>query len=129
MPVRQIRRVACVGRVERLVQAELAQYRRESTTCGNRRECQTLHSECFEGEKDPGIRVMEKWSRWTTDADPYDVGGQLKPFWVKFLCELEKKNLLPTCSDMIEAAERQQAAENSLITMFQELRIGRKLLL
>jgi hypothetical protein len=45
VPVRQIRRVACVGRVERLVQVELTWYRRESTTCGNMRECRTLHSE------------------------------------------------------------------------------------
>ena len=129
MPVRQIRRVACVGRVERLVQAELSQYRRESTTCGNRRECRTLHSEWFEGDTDPAIRVMEKWARWTTDADPYEVSGQLKTFGVKFLCELEQKHLSPTCRNMVEASERQQAQERPLINMFHELRIGKRLLL
>lgn len=129
VPLRQIRRVACVGRVERLVQAELTQHRRESTTCRDRRECRTLHSEWFEGDTDPAICVMEKWARWMNDADPYEVEGQLKTTWVKILCELEEKHLPPTCNNIVEASERQQAQEHSLISMFRELRIGQKLLL
>ena len=129
VPVRQIRRVACVGRVERLVQAELIRYRGESTTCGNRRECRTLHSEWFEGDKDPAIHIMGEWARWMTEADPYEVSGQLKTSWVKILREVEENCLQPTCKNLVKAYERAQAQENLLISMFSELRIRRKLLL
>ena len=77
----------------------------------------TLHSEWFEGDKDPGIRVMEKWARWM-NADTYEVVGQLNTFWVQILCELEEEHLSPTCSNIVEAPERQQAQEHSLKTCF-----------
>jgi hypothetical protein len=63
-----------------------------------------------------------------TDPDPYEVVGQLRTIRIKIICELEEKHLSPTYSNLVEALERQQAQEHSLINMYRELRIARKLL-
>lgn len=68
IPIRQIRRVACVRRVERFVHTELIERRKESTACAGNPKCETLHSEWFAEEQDRADSVMLSGSRRSRTA-------------------------------------------------------------
>jgi hypothetical protein len=126
LPLRQIRRVPSVRRVERLVHNELNQYRRECTTCTRRLECGALHTEWFEVEEERAMAVMENWALWMSDAAPYRADGRLQHFWGQHLRNLEEIGLWPTSTNVIEAWHKQQAQERSLVVGFSRLQIGLK---
>ena len=72
IPIRQIRGVPNVERVEQLVHAELAQQRRRTTACLDKPKCNTVHKEWFETAESLALKVMENFSRWMLEAEPYD---------------------------------------------------------
>lgn len=126
LPLRQIRRIPCVRRVERLVHNELNRFRRECTTCMRRLECGALHTEWFEVEGERAMAVMESWALWMSDAAPYCADGQLQEFWEQHQYKLEEIGLWPTSTNVIEAWHRQQALESSLVVEFSRLQVGLK---
>ena len=126
VPIRQIRRVACVRRVERLIHAELIDCRKESTACAGNPNCETLHSEWFEEEQDRGENVMYNWARWMTDANPYEATGELKLFWANVLVSLIKSSQPLTGKVMMEVLREKEAKEALLVKAFSSLHIGRK---
>lgn len=126
LPLRQIRRVPCVRRVERLVHIELNQYRRECTTCTRRLECGAMHTEWFEIEEEKTMAVMENWALWMSDAAPYNVNCQLKNVWELCQRDIGGIGLSPTSTDVIEAWHRQQAQEDVLLAEFSRLQVGSK---
>lgn len=63
-------------RVERLVQAELKDERREEPCC---RGCGVDHKEWFEVSQQRALKVVEKWTDWIWRRQPYDLStGMLK---------------------------------------------------
>lgn len=110
-PLRQIRHVSYVRRLERIIHAELKSYRRECTTCSHRTDCGALHKEWFEVDEDLSLEVLEKWARWMTYADPYSVDGCLKTMWMDLHLEIRGCGQLPTSEKFTEALKAQQARE------------------
>ncbi|KAF2861261.1 hypothetical protein K470DRAFT_270106 [Piedraia hortae CBS 480.64] len=86
-PLRQIRRVPCALRVERLIHAELGSYRRKSTSCSDSPTCGSVHSEWFEMDVEHAEQVVDALAWWAIVADPYGVDGDLKPFWRRKLLQ------------------------------------------
>lgn len=128
IPLRQIRHIPYVKRVERLVHTELMSYRRECTTCIHRVECATLHAEWFEVDEDFALAVMQRWARWMFEADPYDIDGKLKTSWMQLYHDLRDSGQLLTSIRIVEVLEAQQAQEDALVAQFSRMSIGRKLL-
>lgn len=128
IPLRQIRHIPSVKRLERLVHAELTSYRRECTTCTRRTSCGALHNEWFEGVEDRGLDVMEKLARWMIYADPYGADGCLKSFWMDIYHQIGDFGQLPTSDSLLNALEAQEASEDALATSLSTMSIGKKLL-
>ena len=80
-----------VARVEKLIHAELKDFRHKQTKCI----CGTIHIEWFEVSHLDVAVVVEKWSAWM-ETMPYDTNGWLKrqhPEWLEELC---KPSVLPS---------------------------------
>jgi hypothetical protein len=131
IPLRQIRHVPYVRRVERLVHTELKSYRRGCTTCINRAECETLHTECVQVKEEVAPDIMEAWARWANYADPYSVDGKLEASWMDLELEIRHRGQLPTSDKItkeLQAQQVQQAQENAFVSLFANMSLRRKLL-
>ncbi|PYI12771.1 hypothetical protein BO78DRAFT_392568 [Aspergillus sclerotiicarbonarius CBS 121057] len=67
-------------RLERLAQSEL-----KSLTHDLNCACSTKHREYFRGSNVSASEVLERWSRWFVNHEPYDKKNRLKPFWAERL--------------------------------------------
>lgn len=121
LPVRQLRHVPSVRRVERLVHNELARYRRESTTCVDNPTCGAMHSEWFQVDREHAIEVMVRWTQWMSEADPYDVDGQLRTSWVQLFHDLVFAGKLPTNAEISGYSRKQEKEQQSLLDQFTNL--------
>jgi hypothetical protein len=121
VPIRQFRHIPSVWRVERLVHNELSRYRRQSTTCVDNPTCGSLHSEWFQVDKEHAIEVMVRWSKWMSEASPYDVNGLLKTAWVQLYSDLASVSKLPTSAEAIEHWRQQEKEERLLVDQFASL--------
>ncbi|KAE8132804.1 hypothetical protein BDV38DRAFT_200147 [Aspergillus pseudotamarii] len=63
--------------LERLAHAELRNLR-----CKPNCFCGAEHREYFLGEAAHGQDILDSWSRWLIEKDPYNDDGNLRPFWV-----------------------------------------------
>lgn len=57
------------------------------------------------------MRVMERWSRWTAEADPYEADEHLKARWVSVFHDLEAGMQLPTSINVMEVWRREAEAD------------------
>jgi hypothetical protein len=127
VPVRQLRHVPSVWRVERLVHNELSRYRRQSTTCVDNPTCGSLHSEWFQVDKEQAIEVMVRWSNWMSEADPYDVDGRLKLAWVQLYRDLASIGKLPTSAEVMAHWRQQEEEHQLLVDQFANLGLRKSL--
>ncbi|RAK97432.1 GIY-YIG nuclease family protein [Aspergillus ibericus CBS 121593] len=67
-------------RLERLAHSELKNLRHDPNCA-----CSTKHREYFRGSNATASEVLERWSRWFVNYEPYDKKNRLKPFWVERL--------------------------------------------
>jgi T5orf172 domain len=141
IPIRQIRHVPCVKRVELLVHIELMQQRRKETTCIDNPDCRATHAEWFEVDEAIAMGVMDRWAKWMVEAEPYGVDGLLTKEWVQICRNLQAIGELPTSANLLEAMRNlyeQQVSRHStasafsvgknLVNLFSELEITTKCL-
>ncbi|PWY83646.1 hypothetical protein BO94DRAFT_576099 [Aspergillus sclerotioniger CBS 115572] len=67
-------------RLERLARSELKGLRYDPNCV-----CSTKHRQYFRGSNATASEVLEHWSRWFVNHEPYDKENRLKPFWVERL--------------------------------------------
>ncbi|OOF98900.1 hypothetical protein ASPCADRAFT_204606 [Aspergillus carbonarius ITEM 5010] len=67
-------------RLERLAQSELKGLRYDLNCV-----CSIKHREYFRGSNATASEVLERWSRWLVNHEPYDNKKRLKPFWMQRL--------------------------------------------
>ncbi|PIG89372.1 hypothetical protein AARAC_006572 [Aspergillus arachidicola] len=63
--------------LEKLAHAELRSLRCKFTCL-----CGTEHREYFLGKVEHGQDILDSWSRWLIEKNPYSDDGNLRPFWV-----------------------------------------------
>ena len=80
-----------VARVEKLIHAELKEFRHKQTKCV----CGTIHIEWFGVSHLDVAVVVEKWSAWM-ETKPYDTNGSLKWQHRERLKELCRPSILPS---------------------------------
>ena len=127
IPLRQIRDVPCLRRVERLVHADIVSYRRECTTCVDRADCGALHSEWFEIAEDLALAVMEKWTRWMFTSDPYDSEGQLKDICTQSHTDLKGYARKPASEQITSGFNAQDVRDDALVCLFSSMSIASSL--
>lgn len=141
IPLRQIRRVPRIKRVERLVHIELMQYRRKCTTCQLNPDCETVHIEWFEVDEAMAMGVMDRWTEWMVEAEPYGADDRLSKEWMQICVNLKASGELPTSANLLEAMKnlREQQVSHPLavaavggrehlVNLFSELKIATKFL-
>lgn len=82
--------------LERLAHAELRNLR-----CKPNCFCGAEHREYFLGKAAHGQDILDSWSRWLIEKNPYNEDGNLKPFWVDRLkVLLDGYSRLFHCTDL-----------------------------
>jgi hypothetical protein len=86
--------------VERLVQAELYNFRRKFTCRKDKKHGKpTTHTEWFEIDGVTLLKVVKRWQKWIIEAEPFDSEGKVAPRWIW------RKNRMAQCSTDIDLAK------------------------
>jgi hypothetical protein len=72
-------------------------------------------------DKERVIEVMVKWSKWMSEAGPYDVSGRSKTAWVQLYGDLASLGKLPTSAEAIGHWRQQEEEQQSLVDRFTNL--------
>ena len=100
--------------VEKLVHAELSNYRRVTTchTCKvpKKPDQPSDHEEWFEMEADEALKVIHRWRNWVIDGNPYNSQGRFNAYWQKELQELESGSV-----DLVTWLETRPTWEHHLL--------------
>ncbi|KAE9375027.1 hypothetical protein N431DRAFT_336838 [Stipitochalara longipes BDJ] len=83
-------------KIEKLVHAELSNYRR-LFYC---EECRTLHQEWFEVSEDMALRTVQRWRRFIRQ-EPYNENGKLKDYWSNKIIR-ERMGFPPTTKEVYD---------------------------